>query len=92
MGDEAAFHQVDEIARGASANDVCADHEYGRAIVLPGAYNAVCDNGEVGVAKRWDRRVEIGNLIDCEVVFPLVKRPEFEFGAVEDFVGHVWDF
>ena len=37
MGDEAAFHQVDEIARGARADDVCADHENDRTIVLPGA-------------------------------------------------------
>ena len=92
MGDEAAFHQVDEIARGASANDVCADHEDDRTIVLSGAYNAICDNGQVGVVKGRYWRVEVGNLIDREVVFSLVERAEFEFGAVEGFVGHVRDF
>ena len=92
MGDEAAFHQVDEIARGAGANDVGADHEDDRAIVLPGAYYSICDDGKVGVVKGRYWRVEVGNLIDREVVFPLVERAEFEFGAVEGFVGHVWDF
>ena len=89
MGDEAAFHQVDEIARGAGANDVGADHEDDCAIVLPGAYYSICDDGKVGVVKGRYWRVEVGNLIDREVVFPLVERAEFEFGAVEGFVGHV---
>ena len=89
MGDEAAFHQVDEIACGASANDVCADYEDDCAIVLSGAYYSICDNGKVGAVKGRYRRVEGGDLIDCEVVFPLVERAEFEFGAVKGFVGHV---
>ena len=89
MGDEAAFHQVDEIARGAGANDVCADYKDDCTIVLPGAYYSICDDGKVGVVKGRYWRVEVGNLIDREVVFPLVERPEFEFGAVEGFVGHV---
>ena len=89
MGDEAAFHQVDEVARSTGANDVGADHEDDRTIVLSGAYNAICDNGKVGVVKGRYWRIEVGYLIDGEVVFPLVEGAEFEFEAVKGFVGHV---
>ena len=70
VGDEVAFHQVDEIGCSARANDVSTDHEDDGAVVFTGLGDAIGEDGKVGIVKGGDGCCQVGDLINTDVVFP----------------------
>src|SRR5262249_50572366 len=86
--DQAAFHQVDEIARNAGAQNVSAHEEEPRRTDFLRCGQALAEDWYCRVLKRLQRRVERKNVTQREVMLAICQRLNSQAGTIEDEIRH----